>query len=178
MAVIAAPTDAERAAGRVFDALMWALARPGERSADAPAMEAIGICLLDLEVSFFAPPGALAGQLARTGARPVDAADADYVFLPSADDVDPALLAQLRVGEHLYPDTGATLFVPGRIGAGVSLRISGPGVPGTRTIEIAGLPASFWEARNRACAYPLGLDVFVVGDGVIGFPRSTMIEVL
>lgn len=178
MAVTAAPTDAERASGRVFDTLMWALARPGAPSDDAPTMAAVGTCLLDLEVSFFAPPGALAGQLSRTGARLVDAAEADYVFLPSPDDVDPALLAQLRVGEHLYPDAGATLFVPGRIGAGISLRISGPGVPGTRTIDIAGLPAPFWEARNRACAYPLGLDVFVVGDGVIGFPRSTMIEVL
>jgi alpha-D-ribose 1-methylphosphonate 5-triphosphate synthase subunit PhnH len=157
---------------------MWALARPGEPSADAPTMEAIGICLLDLEVSFFAPPGVLAGQLGRTGARPVDAGEADYVFLPSADAVDPALVGRLRVGEHLYPDTGATLFVPGRIGAGASLRLSGPGIPGMRMVDIAGLPAPFWEARNRACAYPLGLDVFVVGDGVIGFPRSTMIEVL
>ena len=179
MAVAAAPTDAERATGRVFDALMWALARPGECSAEAPTMEAIGTCLLDLEASFFAPPGALAGRLTRTGARPVDAPEADYVFLPSVDDVDPALLALLRVGEHLYPDAGATLFVPGRIGAGISLRLSGPGIPGRRTVAIAGLPTPFWEARNRTCAYPLGLDLFVVGgDGIVGFPRSTIIEVL
>lgn len=56
------------------------------------------------------------------------------------------------------------------------LRVSGPGVPGTRALVVTGLPAGFAAARRRLVAgFPAGADLLLVApDGAVtGLPRTT-----
>lgn len=174
----AEPTPQERTAHQAYDALMQALARPGElRHLPEPGLAVAGECLLDLEVGFFASDVALGHRLARTGARPTVPERADYLFLPSADAEAIGDAVKARPGDQLYPDRAATLFLGARLGAGRRLRLSGPGVSGRREIRVDDVAPSFWTERDRVCRYPLGWDVFLLdGTQVIGLPRSTQVE--
>lgn len=174
----AAPTAEERAAHQAFDALMHALARPGEpRRLPASGLAAAGACLLDLEVRFFTPDVALARCLAHTGARPAPPEDADYLFFLNADADAMATATKARPGTPLYPDRAATLLLGSELGRGPRLRLSGPGVPGRREIRVGGVAPSFWQERARLCRYPVGWDLFLIdGDTVVGLPRSTHVE--
>jgi alpha-D-ribose 1-methylphosphonate 5-triphosphate synthase subunit PhnH len=61
-------------------------------------------------------------------------------------------------------------------GGRVWLRLSGPGVPGTRAIIVTGLPAGFAAARRRLVAgFPAGADLLLIApDGAMaGLPRTT-----
>jgi alpha-D-ribose 1-methylphosphonate 5-triphosphate synthase subunit PhnH len=174
------PTAEDRRTNATFDGLMWALSRPGLiRRLPHVGFEALAESLLDRECSFHVSDDAvLAARLAETGAQPVPLQKADYVFAALASEAQVAALAALRVGTLPYPDEAATLFAPARIGSGQALRLSGPGVNGTVTIEIGDVDASFWRVRAKAIRYPLGWDLYLVdGDRLVGIPRSTKIEV-
>jgi alpha-D-ribose 1-methylphosphonate 5-triphosphate synthase subunit PhnH len=59
------------------------------------------------------------------------------------------------------------------------LRLSGPGVPGTRAIIVTGLPARFAAARRRLVAgFPAGADLLLIApDGAMtGLPRTTTLQ--
>jgi alpha-D-ribose 1-methylphosphonate 5-triphosphate synthase subunit PhnH len=59
------------------------------------------------------------------------------------------------------------------------LRLSGPGVPGTRAIIVTGLPAGFAAARRRLVAgFPAGADLLLIApDGTLaGLPRTTLLS--
>jgi Bacterial phosphonate metabolism protein (PhnH) len=64
-------------------------------------------------------------------------------------------------------------------GTRLLLRLSGPGVPGTRAIVVTGLPAGFAAARERLVAgFPAGADLLLVApDGAMtGLPRTTVVR--
>ena len=66
-----------------------------------------------------------------------------------------------------------------REGGRLWLRISGPGVPGTRAIIVTGLPAGFAAARSRLVAgFPAGADLLLIApDGAMtGLPRTTEVR--
>ncbi|NJM09163.1 phosphonate C-P lyase system protein PhnH [Candidatus Gracilibacteria bacterium] len=174
-------TKDEADAHSVFTALMWALGHPGceQRlpTGGLRAFEAIGAALIDLETSFYTPDGALAHALARTGARlaPIDAAH--YQFYPelTVHDLDP--LHAAPVGSYAYPDESASLLIGCRLGSGLNLTLRGPGIQGSSTLRIAGLPEGFWPLRKNAIRYPLGWDMWLIdGDRIVGLPRTTVIE--
>jgi alpha-D-ribose 1-methylphosphonate 5-triphosphate synthase subunit PhnH len=59
------------------------------------------------------------------------------------------------------------------------LRLSGPGVPGTRAVIVTGLPAGFAAARRRLVAgFPAGADLLLIApDGAMtGLPRTTTLH--
>ena len=105
-------------------------------------------------------------------------------------------LACLRTGTAAAPEDGALacLAVAGieaaddgseitGSGAGeeprVLLRLSGPGVPGTRAIVVTGLPAGFAAARQGLVAgFPAGADLLLITpDGAMtGLPRTTTVS--
>lgn len=196
-------TPAETLARDAFTTLMWALSYPGRIYAlpHPPADSAanttfdscltIGATLLDLETSYFTPHSALAGALARTGARHASAATAAYHFYPEPYyfhrelaelDLPAANLAYLEtaaVGTLLYPDQAATLIVACELGHGAQLHLSGPGIQGINSLRVAGLPPAFWNLRRQQLQYPLGWDLFLVdGAQVVGLPRTTEIGVI
>lgn len=182
-AAAVAQTEAERLTQRAYDALMWALARPGEiRMLPESGFLAAGRCLLDLEVGFFTTDEALAAALAATGARLRPPDEADYLFCPRIDAAALRELALARRGDPLYPDRAATLFVGADLDGreGLRMRLSGPGIADRREIRVGGVDEpTFWAKRRTACRYPLGWDIFLIdGTQVLGLPRSTLIEVL
>lgn len=167
-----------------FEAILWALSRPGEiRHLPEPGPRTILLALVDRECRVHADDAVIGELAAWTGATLTPLADADHVFLSLETGADIARLGALKVGSALYPDDGATVVVEARLGRaegdGQRLSLSGPGIETTREIAVAGLPAGFFALRDRLCRYPLGFDLFIVdGSDVIGLPRSTRIEVL
>ncbi|MGV6874139.1 phosphonate C-P lyase system protein PhnH [Pseudochelatococcus sp. B33] len=201
MSLAILPTAEDSRANAVFEALMWALARPGlVRRVPVAGFAALAESLIDRECSFHVRDDtALAVRLAETGARAVSLAEADYVFAPAGSQDDVTALAGLRAGTLSYPDEAATLFVPARfsqepidrepidrgpvdrgpVDRGPSLRLSGPGIREAATLQAGGIDPSFWPMRENALRYPLGFDLYLVdGDRLIGIPRSTKVEVL
>jgi alpha-D-ribose 1-methylphosphonate 5-triphosphate synthase subunit PhnH len=179
MLTVAPPEPLEQRANATFDALIWALSRPGSsREMPEAGLGAIVETLVDLECTVFADEPALLGLIAATGALVTDdVGNADHVFLSSLDGADASLVDQ-RCGSALYPDEGATLVAGVRHGVGQRVRMSGPGVDGTLEINL-GISPSFWAMRAMLCAYPEGFDMLLVdGRSVIGIPRSTQVEVL
>jgi alpha-D-ribose 1-methylphosphonate 5-triphosphate synthase subunit PhnH len=75
----------------------------------------------------------------------------------------PSALAAKRLSDALIP--GATTW-------------TGPGINGSITANIAGLPADFWlQWADNAELYPQGIDViFTCGERLVGLPRTIKVE--
>jgi len=180
LAAVPVPDAFETRTNATFEALMWALARPGTvQSLPGPGPGLVGIAeaLLDRECRVYCDDPKLADRIASFGAAQVALPLADHCYLSLDKDLD--RLAQLAVGSALYPDAGATVVAEARIGKGQRLRLTGPGIETAAEIAIDGIAPGFWALRARLCRYPAGVDLFLICDAqVIGLPRSTMIEVL
>lgn len=180
-------TESEIRAHDTFEALMWALSRPGRprtlpktaRPGVLGGMGLIGEALLDLETCFWTPDPELAQDLARSGARQLSPDLAGYVFLPVVDEAGLAVVSAASVGTMAAPDEAATLVLGCLLGAGVTLRLHGPGVDGQAYVALSGIPQRFWSLRRQRRRYPLGWDILLVDcRRVVGLPRSTEIEVM
>jgi len=65
-----------------------------------------------------------------------------------------------------------------RHGDGPRLALQGPGIKTIREMSV-GVPRAFWDLRRDLCSFPDGFELLlIVGDAVIGIPRSTRVEVL
>jgi alpha-D-ribose 1-methylphosphonate 5-triphosphate synthase subunit PhnH len=157
---------------------MWAMSRPGLlRSLPGTSPALIVETLIDRECAVYCEDADLVQIASRVGAHLVTPEAADHLFLSQAP--EPSMLASIAMGSDMYPDDGATLVVPVKIGAGPQLRLTGPGVNGEVTIAVEGIPAAFWAERARTMRYPMGFELFLVeGNQVLGLPRSTKVEVL
>lgn len=175
------PTLDDTRTNATFEELMWALSRPGQpRELPAEGFWPLAESLLDRECSFHVTSDpALDLKMTSTGARRMPLADADYVFTAIGSSEAVEALSTLRIGSLLYPDDAATLFAPARFGSGQRLRLTGPGIKDSVTIEIDGIDRAFWHMRTKAIRYPLGWDLYLIdGRRLLGIPRSTTIEVL
>ena len=172
------PDAAETQANTTFEAVLWACSRPGlRRQLPQPGEAVLIAALIDRECAIYADDPLLISFITQSGARLVDLPSADHAFLGRLQNLE--LLKQCRIGSDLYPDQGATLVLRAQFGQGPRLRLMGPGVDCAIDIQLDGLPASFWQERARLIRYPTGFDIlFVDGDGLIGLPRSTKVEVL
>lgn len=178
MLTVPTASTAEARANQTFDALLWALSRPGLPRDIAPDAEAAIIdALIDRECKVYCADPVLMPLILKAGALLSDPTTADHAFLGKLIDIN--VLEFLRAGSDLYPDDGATVVVSAQIGDGQLLRLSGPGIEGTLQIKIGALPDGFWAKRVDCLRYPMGFDIFLIDRGrVIGLPRSTQIEVL
>ncbi len=179
MLTVAPPDAAETRCNATFEALLWAMSRPGDiRTLPEPGMDGVIETLIDLECSAYAESEALRARLAASGALLTDTlADATYVFVDSLDSFE-TRLGGLNCGSAFYPDDGATLVASVAHGRGPRLRLSGPGIE-TATEIALDIPAGFWAWRAQLSAYPEGFDLVLVdGASVIAIPRSTQVEVL
>ncbi len=78
-----------------------------------------------------------------------------------------------------YPDHSATVICQvASLGEGASYRLRGPGVDGSATLQVAGLPQGFtsnWASNNAL--FPQGVDlVLTQGRSLAALPRSLVIE--
>lgn len=172
------PPPEEVHANAAFDALLWALSRPGrERGLPAPGEGPLIAALIDRECRVFAEGEELRAALAATGAALGSLEDADHAFLGEVSDA--GVLKRLRQGSDLYPDDGATVVIRARLDEGERLRLTGPGVDGAQELRAAGLPAGFWRLRADVMRYPTGFEIALIdGDRLVAIPRSTAVEVL
>jgi alpha-D-ribose 1-methylphosphonate 5-triphosphate synthase subunit PhnH len=175
-----------------FRAALQALANPGQiqvlekacgvPAGLSPAMTAMLLALADIDAPVWLPAGvdaAVRGFLRFHCACPLvdDPARARFVAVPAGHAM-PAL-AQCDAGDPAYPDRSATVLLDvGAFGAGIPLTLSGPGIPGSRVLSVAGLPDGFqaqWAANHAL--FPLGVDVFLTQDDrICGLPRTTRME--
>lgn len=178
MQIAPTPSEFETCTNATYEALMWALSRPGLiRELPAPGVEGLIDALIDRECAVHCGPLALSDHAARSGAAIVPLSEADHVFLPS--ELTPSLLRGLRQGSDLHPEDGATLVIEARFGAGQGVQLTGPGVNGAQYIQMGGLPDGFWEMRRDVMRYPMGFEIFLIdGARVMGLPRSCAVEVL
>lgn len=178
-------------AGRAYRVLLQAVANPGKLfdmppTPDASTAEAILLTLLDGEVTFHAlGSGApeVTERLARaTGARAAPAPEADFVLVHGED--SGGVMRDLKRGTLEAPQDGATMvYAVDRLTrrGSLTVKLSGPGVPGERTLGIEGLDREELEGlRETRESYPLGVDAYLAdGAGLVaGLPRSTRLEVV
>ncbi len=178
LTAVPVPDAFEARTNATFEALMWALSRPGTvQDLPAPGMAGIAEALLDRECRVFCDDPVLAERIASFGAALVPLPLADHCFV--SRETAPEQMAQVAVGSALYPDAGATVVAEARFGPGQRLRLTGPGIETFAEIALAGIVPGFWPMRAALCRYPAGFDLFLICDAqVIGLPRSTIIEVL
>lgn len=104
------------------------------------------------------------------------ATSAGFALIGNAADLD---LSSFAKGSMEYPDRSTTLFIQvSSFDGGPERTLSGPGIPGTSTLRMAGLPADFDRQWGVNCAaFPLGVDVvFSCRGQIVGLPRSTRIH--
>lgn len=177
------PTPDDLRDTAAFEALMWAMARPGTvqslpEGGPEGGMADLALALLDRETRVQCDCADLSRRIAGTGAALVAAEQADHAFCTTGAAAMAALAVQ-PAGSALYPDEGATLVMPAVIGQGARLRLAGPGIDGRAEIRLGGLPDGLFDLRSARCRYPEGIDiVFVDGRRILGLPRSTAVEVL
>ncbi|QFU84837.1 phosphonate C-P lyase system protein PhnH [Natronorubrum aibiense] len=177
--------DPVRDTQQIFRALLDAMARPGtiERTPTTPADHAVLATLVDHEVSLHTEDDAVCEAFAGAG-RLVEAAlpDADVVHIAGSTD---GRVREAQHGSLKEPSDGATVVY--RVDSieteptadDVAVTVSGPGVPGTRTFAIGGLPAAELEAiADAQRAFPRGIDVVLTTeDRLAALPRSIDLEV-
>lgn len=175
---------------RVFRCLLQAVSQPGKLFTLPPfscdALEAVARALLDHEVTFCAVGGDASevetGLSELTGARVSPVEEADFALISGGDSAGAML--RLKPGTLEHPERGATaIYAVEELSNSdtLSLELSGPGVPGRRTLGVGGIERPEAAAIQKTrLDYPLGIDVYLVdGAGrVAGLPRSTRLEVI
>lgn len=174
------PTPAERHSQATFQAVLCSLSYPGRvQTLEGEPFAGVAETLLDLEVRFSTPDASLSAHLRRTGARPASPGEADYLLFPRWTAELLGDLARAKTGTPLAPDDSATLLLPAVLdGAGPTFTLSGPGVDGSLSVQIGGVPPAFWALREAACRFPLGWDTLLLdlASGLLlGLPRTTRI---
>jgi alpha-D-ribose 1-methylphosphonate 5-triphosphate synthase subunit PhnH len=173
-----------------FRATVDATSRPGtvESVPTAPADHAVLATLVDHEVTLSSGDGNLVRSLEREGrltTAPFEQAAVVHVQGSTGGRVRTA-----RRGTRKEPARGATVvYRVEDLSSGAEgttdepttrVRVTGPGVPGSRTFGVAGLPATEFDAiREAQSDYPRGVDVILTADDrVAALPRSVDLEVV
>ena len=183
--------DPVGAAQATFRAVLTAMSEPGrlvglDLAFEPPrplgiAAAAVALSLLDGDTPLWCDPASRAAASSlrfHTGAPLVEAPEHARFALISDAGALPSLAA-FDAGSDEYPDRSASLIVAvAAFGAGETLVLRGPGIPDTRALAVAGLPAGFrseWRANHAR--FPRGIDVILTaGTQLACLPRSVQIE--
>lgn len=170
-----------------FRVILQGMSHPGrvyslpDFSGKEPAAVELLRCLMDNEASFavLGDPDLERALVRHTGSRLVSLADADFIIVNLDTGSD---LAGCKRGSLEYPDSGATIiYLVHELSEGNGeIILSGPGVDGTVSLGITGLPLSELDRlREVNSEFPLGVDaVFLDQRGRIAcIPRSSQIGV-
>lgn len=163
-----------------FAAILAALSRPGTvHRLPPPGQASVAEALLDRECRAWADTPEMERLIRRTGATVVPSELAGHLFLSLDTPAALDRLARVTTGDALYPDEGATVIAPARLGDGAELRLTGPGIDGETRLRVGGLYPGLWPLRAALCRYPAGIELILVdGDRIAASPRSTTVEVL
>lgn len=109
-----------------------------------------------------------------------DSAHADFLWVANACEL-PAF-EDLAQGSDQYPDQSATCVVQVRdidsAPTAEAWTLSGPGIQGTRHLQLVGLSEGFLSLRRQSQVQaPCGIDFFFTHhDTLVGLPRSTQVK--
>lgn len=163
---------------QVFRTVMDSMAQPGKVNRIPVSVQAapeglspyigpVCLTLLDSETSFYVENEAWRNYLrVNTGCLFKPAAAAEFVIASGRETLSG--IAYLNQGTLLFPERGVTLMISVEsiettgVG-GLTIQITGPGVPGSRIIWVSGLHPGFMDAittLNQEC--PLGVDTILV----------------
>ena len=178
---------------RVFRAVLDAFSHPGRVVAVPAEIETPGrlsiaatafvLTLVDRETPLWLAPELDTSEVRdfvrfHTGAPIV--AESEAAVFGLASPARQQMLDGFAIGSDPYPDRSATVLIQvAALRGGPALTWRGPGIDGSATASIAGLPDSFWTewAANRAL-FPCGVDVvFAAGSELLALPRSIAVEV-
>jgi alpha-D-ribose 1-methylphosphonate 5-triphosphate synthase subunit PhnH len=179
-----------------FRALVDAMARPGtvESVPATPADHAVLATLVDHEVTLHTEDDALRATLENAGRfEPAPLEQADIVHARGSTG---GRIADAERGTLKEPSDGAMAvyrvdgLAEGPAGDerrehgqsvlddAVSLRVSGPGVPGRRQFRVAGVPETEFGAIAEASNFPRGVEVVFAAEATVAaLPRSVSVEV-
>ncbi|WP_373232396.1 phosphonate C-P lyase system protein PhnH [Cohnella sp.] len=190
----------------IYRILLHAMSRPGVicelgelvQRIDVPsgtskAAAAIAYTLLDGEVSFASCMWEQVGwpeHIRRmTYSKLVEMSVADYVFVNGEEDAGSIeiMISKLKIGTLSSPEQSATLCIkvnslrsePDMNEAGISLKLTGPGIEGSSICCVDGLSSAWIESRSGLVQeYPLGVDfvLFTESGEVLALPRTTVVE--
>ena len=161
----------------VFDAVMWAVARPGSKTRlpEPGGLLLIALAFVDMETRVYCDNADLQDRLSYADASHTLLSEADHIFLTGS--LTSPLVEAVPKGSALYPDGGATVAIAVSLDGGNPLRLTGPGIEVAHNIAPA-VSTEIWATRARA-EYPAGFELILVdGRDVIVLPRSTRVEVL
>lgn len=177
-----------------FRSVMQALAEPGlirhvpnnltPPAPLVPASAAILLALADYETPIWLDAASSAGGAAdflrfQTGAAIVAEMNR-AAFAVMADHSKLDGFERFMQGTLEFPDRSTTVIIQVvSLAEGGPLHLTGPGIPGTRQLEIEPPIDGFvgMLMANQA-RFPLGVDVLLVaGNAVVGLPRTTRIAV-
>ncbi len=177
-------------AQRAFRSALEVLSRPGRREMVSPAIHrdnigsAMAHLLLALSddgtaVWWQHEAGANADWLRfHTGATRAELpSQAAFAVITEADALPP--LDHFALGSPESPETSTTLLIEvPSLDEGPTLEWRGPGIQGSQTVRIAGLPDDFWSRwQANHASFPQGVDlVFTCADVMIGLPRTTRVR--
>ena len=172
---------------RCFRRLMNAFAYPGtfeplldradeEHSSHEAVLRLILATLIDGETTL-ADTGRMVGE---DDWQKLDAARATSEhsqFIVARGDVSPDF--EPCLGSLDNPHEGATLLLRvGRIGLGLSMQLTGPGVDGARDVAVEGLLPDWLVKRAEwTGTFPLGVDMVLFDAvGMVTLPRTTKVD--
>ena len=177
---------------RVFRAVLDAFSHPGRVVAVPAEIETPGrlsiaatafvLTLVDRETPLWLAPELDTSEVRdfvrfHTGAPIV--AESEAAVFGLASPARQQMLDGFAIGSDPYPDRSATVLIQvAALRGGPALTWRGPGIDGSATASIAGLPDSFWTewAANRALV-PCGVDVvFAAGSELLALPRGIAVE--
>jgi alpha-D-ribose 1-methylphosphonate 5-triphosphate synthase subunit PhnH len=177
---------------RTFRAVLDAMAHPGRIVTPPsppeiplglhPATAAVCLTFLDFETSLW-----LAGTtidelrpwLAFHAGCPFASDPAQGNFALVTDAAAFPALDRFALGSDETPEHSTTLILQvDSLANRRGMRLSGPGIDGSRALSVTGLPDAFWRQRAQACAlFPRGIDILLTsGSALVALPRTTQAE--
>lgn len=173
-----------------FRAALQALARPG--TVHAVVAEPVGLALggamthlllsltdTDTPVWWQEPNPTLQDWLRFHTGAPVTSDPGAAHFAVVTDPGQLNALAAFAQGSDAAPEFSTTVLVelPAFEG-GEALTWRGPGILGSRRVQLSGLTSAFWEAwRAQSAHFPTGVDlIFCSGQALLGLPRTTRVH--
>lgn len=178
----------------VFRSVLAAFSRPGRISFIAVDIEqpsglhtasaAIALSLFDLSTPYCIDP-AIGTDAAidfigfHSGARPTDEPKM-ATFAITGGVGNAVSWDSFAIGTPDYPDRSTTIIVQvDNLKEGGPVALTGPGIQTEHRIQVDGVDAGFWSARQQnAQLYPLGTDIVLVsGARILCLPRTTRVEI-
>jgi alpha-D-ribose 1-methylphosphonate 5-triphosphate synthase subunit PhnH len=196
------PFDAVYDTQQIYRKLLDCMARPGKVNSIEPYLVqddheslfskpllSLAFTLVDREVSFhvISDLKEKAEQYIywQTFSKAAELHEAHYVFIGKqlSDSEIQSVMNEVKAGTLEDPHLSATILIQVNTltdspGDGMKLKLTGPGIQGTREVYADGMPSAWIAERKKINSeYPLGVDMILTTSSgeIMAIPRTTLI---